>query len=149
MRSQIEADRAEQQRIKNLVLNYDLQDAGDQDGKSVNDDFFLRRNPNLPENYFSSLQFESAAHTDTKALGGDKHQYNVSLNQSPNHAGAKSDRTGANRKMQAGRRLQLSDVDWYETPQSAATANPTSDIYTYKRKNRGGARSSYRVSSAR
>lgn len=35
MRSQKEAERAEQQRIKNLVLNYDLQDSTDVDGKAT------------------------------------------------------------------------------------------------------------------
>jgi regulator of nonsense transcripts 2 len=33
MKNQQQAEREEQQRIKNLVLNYDLQQSGDQEGK--------------------------------------------------------------------------------------------------------------------
>jgi Up-frameshift suppressor 2. len=39
MRTQQQADREEQQRIKNLVLNYDLSTDNDNDGE---DDLFLR-----------------------------------------------------------------------------------------------------------
>lgn len=35
MKTQQQAEKEEQQRIKNLVLNYDLQQNEDQDGKSL------------------------------------------------------------------------------------------------------------------
>jgi regulator of nonsense transcripts 2 len=35
MKTQQQAEREEQQRIKNLVLNYDLRDGEDQDGDST------------------------------------------------------------------------------------------------------------------
>ena len=112
MKSQMEADRAEQQRIKNLVLNYDLQDSTDQDGITYENDFILRRNPNLSNYYFHSSG--TIAHEQIKGLGGDKHQYNATLHQSANHGNKSSDRMGTNRAAQRGRRLQLSDVDWYD-----------------------------------
>lgn len=54
MKNQQEAERAEQQRIKNLVLNYDLQESGvDQAGTADADisfNPFLHPNPNLAIN---------------------------------------------------------------------------------------------------
>lgn len=35
MKTQQQAEREEQQRIKNLVLNYDLQQSDDQEGKCI------------------------------------------------------------------------------------------------------------------
>jgi len=112
MKSQQEAERAEQQRIKSLVLNYDLQDAGDQDGTdpgfpSASSQFLywnpnfargiIRRRPSLP------------AHNLELGIAGDGHQHNASLHQFANHTSHR----GAGQRGQRARRLQLSDVDWY------------------------------------
>lgn len=87
MKSKQQADREEQQRIKNLVLNYDLRDGEDQDG----DDFSL--NPIVP-NY------------NIKTLDTGLERLNVASN-------AKLDKSGNNRSGHRARKLQLSDVDWY------------------------------------
>ena len=130
MKSQKEAERAEQQRIKNLVLNYDLQDSStDQAGTEhhLYFDYFSRPNPNLPQGSpgFPSLavipaEMDILAHNDSsKGLGGDKHhQHNASLHQSSNHASARpADKSGTNRSGHRARKLQLNDLDWYDENQ--------------------------------
>ncbi|KAL6719830.1 mRNA decay protein [Lecanora helva] len=128
MKTQKEAERAEQQRIKDLVLSYDPDSSTDQAGKE-NDlyfDYFSQTNPNLPQQKagFPNLapnQEITLAHTSmSKGLGGEKHgfshhQHNASLQQSsPNNVNARpADRSGANRGGHRARKLQLSDVDWY------------------------------------
>ncbi|KAI9805049.1 MAG: hypothetical protein M1825_000883 [Sarcosagium campestre] len=67
MKTQQEAEREEQQRIKSLVLNYDLRD--EEDG--------LERQNASPQ--------------------------------------AKTDRSGNNRSQQRARKLQLGDIDWYDS----------------------------------
>jgi regulator of nonsense transcripts 2 len=92
MKSQQQAEREEQQRIKNLVLNYDLSNDGDQhDGEAH--DFLtpvseLEGNPN---------------HTYGRHLGSERY--------SASHS--RSDRSGSHRNAPRARKLQLSDVDWY------------------------------------
>ncbi|ESZ98677.1 MIF4G domain-containing protein [Sclerotinia borealis F-4128] len=86
MKSQQAAEREEQQRIKNLVLNYDLNDGEEQDG-----DFALQPllpNPNI-------------------------HTYNSGFDKSATTTFSRSDKSGSNRSGQRSRKLQLSDVDWY------------------------------------
>jgi len=131
MKSQKEAERAEQQRIKNLVLNYDLQDTADHDGISSNlySQYFSNPNPNLPRQFptksSTTSTSSSVAHNHTEGLGGGEkhgtshHQHNASLHQStPNHAVARPNGgAGTNRGGQRARKLQLSDVDWYEKPE--------------------------------
>ncbi|MCJ1418254.1 hypothetical protein MMC32_004601 [Xylographa parallela] len=123
MKSQKEAERAEQQRIKNLVLNYDLQDTADHDGtgNSLHSQYFSTPNPNLPKHYLTSASTITHNHLSQGLGSGEKygashHQHNASLHQSaPNHATARpADKSGANRSGQRARKLQLSDVDWYE-----------------------------------
>ncbi|KAL8825400.1 MAG: hypothetical protein Q9191_004440 [Dirinaria sp. TL-2023a] len=114
MKNQQEADRAEQQRIKNLVLNYDLQGSSTEQSGIDNDlyfDCFSNPNPNLP------CESTNTYSHPYQGLGGERHQHNASLRQaSPSNASARppSDRSGANRSGQRARKLQLSDVDWYE-----------------------------------
>ena len=123
MKTQQEAERAEQQRIKNLVLNYDLQESNtDQDGiDDLYSNYSFQPNPNLkkPSTHSRSI----AAYNDvSKGLGGgDKHsashhQHNPTLHQSsPSHANARpAEKSGTHRNGQRARKLQLSDVDWYE-----------------------------------
>ncbi|KAL8678632.1 MAG: hypothetical protein Q9186_005022 [Xanthomendoza sp. 1 TL-2023] len=122
MRSQKEAERAEQQRIKNLVLNYDLSDSStDQAGteNSLYLDHFSYPNPNL----LHVKKLEQAAHHNlSQGLGGEKqqpspHAINAPLHQSPISNGANHgplNRSGGGRRGQQARKLQLSDVDWYD-----------------------------------
>lgn len=87
MKTQQAAEREEQQRIKNLVLNYDLRDGEDQDGDS-----------NLP-----SLLPNPNIHSEDAGL--DKAAATIHT---------RPDKSGNNRSGQRARKLQLSDVDWYE-----------------------------------
>ena len=129
MKSQKEAERAEQQRIKNLVLNYDLQDSGTDAGtENAISDFFSHPNPNLrnqrPAGFpLVPLDENSFAHKYmSEGMVGEKHsssqhQHNAPLHQpsAPNHSNARSaDKSGTNRSGHRARKLQLSDVDWYD-----------------------------------
>ena len=147
MKSQQEAERAEQQRIKNLVLNYELQDTTDHDGTSNNlySHYFSNPNPNLPKHFprnsSTPSTTNSVAHHHAEGLGGGEkhgashHQHNASLHQStPNHAVARpSEKAGTTRGGQRARKLQLSDVDWYEKPEPKPGDFPSSS-------HRGGGR---------
>lgn len=132
MKTQKEAERAEQQRIKNLVLSYDPDSSSDQTGiaHDLHFDYFSQTNPNLPQRSsgfphlvpLGPLEVITHAHNkSSKGLGGEKHgashhQHNVSLHQtSTNNATARpADKSGANRSGHRARKLQLSDVDWYD-----------------------------------
>lgn len=120
MKNQKENERAEQQRIKNLVLNYDLQDSNaDQDGTENNlySIYFSQPNPNLPKHYFHPAIAVTHDHMSQGLGGGEKHgashhQHNASLHQSsPGHGNARPVGSGTHRGQRA-RKLQLSDVDW-------------------------------------
>ena len=139
MKSQKEAERAQQQRIKNLVLNYDLQDSSTDAGTDTAiSDYFSHPNPNLGfqrnagYSSFAPLDVNTlAAHNNIpEGLGGEKHgsshhQHNASLHQpsASNSSNARpADKSGANRSGHRARKLQLSDVDWYDQkPQSSRT----------------------------
>ncbi|CAL8575927.1 mRNA decay protein [Xanthoria parietina] len=86
MKSQKEAERAEQQRIKNLVLNYDLSDSS-----------------------------AEQAGLGGEKQQPSPHAINAPLQQSPITNGANhapTNRSGGGRRGQQARKLQLSDVDW-------------------------------------
>ncbi len=83
MKTQQQVQREEQQRIKSLVLNYDLRDE-EQEGKDA-----------FPVSILASTNAK-------KTQGLDK-----SIAQS-----GKLDKAGATRSRQRARKLQLSDVDW-------------------------------------
>lgn len=121
MKSQKEAERAEQQRIKNLVLNYDLHESNaDQTGTDnhLYLNYFSQPNPNIK----IKPPLITPAHKNLSQGPGavDKHgpsHHNATLHQSSSIANANprpADRPGASRSSQRGRKLQLSDVDWYE-----------------------------------
>ncbi|KAI0482880.1 hypothetical protein GGR56DRAFT_212746 [Xylariaceae sp. FL0804] len=74
MKNQQQAEREEQQRIKNLVLNYDLRENEDADD-------------------------------------------NLGHERLPSYQSNRADRSNRDRGGQRVRRLQLSDVDWYERTQ--------------------------------
>ncbi|RDW92147.1 MIF4G-containing protein [Coleophoma crateriformis] len=86
MRTQQAAEKEEQQRIKNLVLNYDLRDVEEQDGDSNLAP--LLPNPNIKQN---------TAGLEKTAVTGP----------------ARFDKSGSNRSGQRARKLQLTDIDWY------------------------------------
>jgi regulator of nonsense transcripts 2 len=93
MKTQQAAEREEQQRIKNLVLNYDLRDGEEQDG-----DLFcpIPRNPNI-------------------------HRDDAGIEKAAGGAYARPDKSMNNRSGQRARKLQLSDVDWYAKHNSHVT----------------------------
>lgn len=98
MKTQQQAEREEQQRIKNLVLNYDrLHEADDQDGDTLLQP--IMRNANI-------------------------HRLNAGLDKLANVSHNRQDKSGNSRSGQRSRKLQLSDVDWYATkPRPALTQN--------------------------
>ncbi len=132
LKTQKDAERAEQQRIKNLVLSYDPDSSTDQTGiaHDLSFDHFSQTNPNLSKQSSGfpflaplvPLEVNALAHNDTsQGLNGEKHgtshhQHNASLHQtSSNNASTRpSDKSGTNRSGHRARKLQLSDVDWYE-----------------------------------
>ncbi|KAL8673275.1 MAG: hypothetical protein Q9168_002313 [Polycauliona sp. 1 TL-2023] len=146
MKSQKEAERAEQQRIKNLVLNYDLSDssaeqAGTEDCLYL--DYFSHPNPNISLHSTS----KSVAHQNLcQGLGGEKqqpspHPINAPLQQpaitnGANHAAVH--RSGGGRRGQQARKLQLSDVDWYEAKASAAASGGRGDSRARRSGRRAG-----------
>ncbi|KAI8957642.1 ARM repeat-containing protein [Daldinia sp. FL1419] len=89
MKTQQQAEREEQQRIKNLVLNYDLRESEEPDG----DTLLTPLNPNKNIHIYSGHDKPSSYHTN------------------------RSDKSAKERSGQRVRRLQLSDVDWYGNSQ--------------------------------
>jgi regulator of nonsense transcripts 2 len=97
MKTQQAAEREEQQRIKNLVLNYDLREGDDLDGDSP----FA---PSSPRNNIDS--------------------YNVGAEKTAGANYARPDKSSNNRSGQRARKLQLSDVDWYDHPKGSLNPSP-------------------------
>ncbi|KAF2004792.1 ARM repeat-containing protein [Amniculicola lignicola CBS 123094] len=103
MRSKQQAEKEEQQRIKNLVLNYDLRDDADADGES---NFFydpLHLHPERPRP--ANVSKSSISTTNTESNKGIDKTHNP-------YAQPRLDKGGNNRSHQRARKLQLSDVDW-------------------------------------
>lgn len=96
MRSKQQAEKEEQQRIKNLVLNYDLRDDNDTEGESPFS-YHLQPNPNRKR---------------TETTQGLDKTHNV-------YAQPRLDKGGNNRSHQRARKLQLSDVNWYDISSSS------------------------------
>ena len=146
MRDKQEAERAEQQRIKSLVLNYDLQDPASSSAKNGEPnlplpvDYLSTSNPNLEKPLCSkTYRTENrVAHkspsSSTEDIGfprtGEKastsgpttYQHNPSLHQSSSQKNNKEKEEPQRRKGQGqARRLQFSDADWYvrESPSSS------------------------------
>ena len=127
MKSQQEAERAEQQRIKNLVLNYDLsQDSADQDG-TTNFNYFFNAQTNLLSPFVQSQVSRPKAYKHISKGSGDSKPHNASLHSSSAGNAAR----GGTRGAQRSRKLQLSDVDWYENSEPETPPNfPSSSSYT-------------------
>lgn len=123
MKTQKEAERAEQQRIKNLVLNYDLHDSNaDQTGidDHLHLNYLLQPNPNIQPKIAPLTFAHNRLHQGPSSVerhGLPHHQHNAPLHQSSSPANASprpADKSGTSRSGQRARKLQLSDVDWYE-----------------------------------
>lgn len=100
MKSQQAAEREEQQRIKNLVLKYDMHDDNDQNG--TKDDPWLLSSRGL----FNEPLLDGNPNTKGLKLGPESY-----------HGG--SNRTRRNRPQV--RKLNLNDVDWYDKKKLAKT----------------------------
>lgn len=87
MKTKQAADREEQKRIKDLVLNYEIREGEEQDGDSL----LAPLNPNY-----------------------NIHGSNAGLDKAAGMNFARPDRSGNTRTAQRNRKLQLSDVDWYD-----------------------------------
>ncbi|KAI1431578.1 MIF4G domain-containing protein [Xylaria sp. CBS 124048] len=87
MKNQQQAEREEKQRIKDLVLNYDLRENEDPDGDTL----------------LSALKSNPHVHRSNNA-GHEKF---------PTYHANRGEKTNKERGGQRYRRLQLSDVDWY------------------------------------
>jgi regulator of nonsense transcripts 2 len=98
MKTQQAAEREEQQRIKNLVLNYDLRDGEDQDGDSALAP--LLPNPNI-------------------------HDENAGLEKAAGLNYTRPDKSVNNRSGQRARKLQLNDLDWYDPKRSISHGENT------------------------
>ncbi|KAI8635250.1 MIF4G domain-containing protein [Xylariaceae sp. FL1651] len=97
MKNQQQAEREEQQRIKNLVLNYDLRENEETDGDTLLSP--LNPNPNIHRS-------ENSGH--------DK---------PPSYHSNRGEKLGKERGGQRVRRLQLSDVDWYAHTHESIESN--------------------------
>ncbi|KAF2503158.1 ARM repeat-containing protein [Lophium mytilinum] len=99
MKSKQQAEREEQQRIKNLVLNYDLRGTDENENDGDTQLFHL-----LQPNY-------NRKHTETSS--GLEKQHNPYIQ-------PRIDKAGNNRSNQRARKLQLSDVEWYGNKRSSS-----------------------------
>ncbi|KAK3390466.1 armadillo-type protein [Podospora didyma] len=88
MKTQQQAEKEEQQRIKNLVLNYDLRENEDHDGE----------NDSIPPKANISIHKKSTGHEKANT----------------HHHNRIEPRTGNPRSGQRVRKLQLNDLDWYD-----------------------------------
>lgn len=102
MKSQQAAEREEQQRIKNLVLNYDLHEDDQHDGI-----------PNgFPSSQIAQPPLERNPNTKGLNLGPDHYRHSLSrAERSARHA-------------PRARRLNLSDVDWYDKTKTSPSNSP-------------------------
>ncbi len=94
MKNQRQAEKEEQQRIKNLVLNYDLRESEDQDGEA--DLAPLKPNTNI-------------------------HNISLGSEKSNSHHHNRADNRSVKERGQRSRKLQLSDVDWYAKSHHTST----------------------------
>lgn len=147
MRTQQQAEKAEQQRIKNLVLNYDLTD-DQQDGESPNFHYIpSSRNPgqvrlvgtgSLNSKVYVKRQGQSQHSTTSGEENNSPHsssspsddsttQQQSSLTDETGsfdtlHGAPRYDKSGNTRSKQRARKLQLGDIDWYGNRSSSAVS---------------------------
>lgn len=150
MRNQQEVEKAEQRRIKNLVLNYDLtDDQADGDppafhyvSSSKNNVRLvgkgsLNRSLNARNNERGPTQ-RSTTHSDEENITPPPDSDNNCGNHQPDSltdeiglydslhstTGPRFDKSGNSRQKQRARKLQLGDIDWYGK-QPAPSSTPT------------------------
>ncbi|CAK4032135.1 Regulator of nonsense transcripts UPF2 [Lecanosticta acicola] len=143
MRSQQQAEKAEQQRIKNLVLNYDLTDDQPDGGRPafhyVNSSSGGTRLVGAGQ-LNKSLQMPRGASQRSSTTSADENVTLVPPVEDPSkrrdsltdetgqfetlHGGPRYDKAGNTRSKQRARKLQLGDIDWYgkHPPSSTPTA---------------------------
>ena len=150
MRDKQEAERAEQQRIKNLVLNYDLQDPASASMKNGNPniylpvDYFSFSNPNMKkpldckayraENRIAHQGPSSPIEDLGSPRPGEKpstnglvtYHHNPSLSQSSSNQKINKEKEEPQRRKGQGqaRRLQFSDADWYDRRSLSSSNGP-------------------------
>lgn len=144
MRSQQEAERAEQQRIKNLVLNYDLTDEHDGEAPAFR---FVQSAHSKRHLLVGTGSFNRSLQTSTRS---DQIQRSISLCEkslglSPKsaptppdafadqtgtldhpHGQPRQDKSGNTRSKQRARKLQLGDIDWYGDHSPSASVHKDS-----------------------
>jgi regulator of nonsense transcripts 2 len=107
--NQRQAAKEEQQRIKNLVLNYDLRESSeDHDGKEH------------PAPYGPASSTVNNVHR-LPAAGTENNNNNKPI--SHHHLNRLDVRSGKDRGQRV-RKLQLSDVDWYDDPNEMSLGKP-------------------------
>jgi regulator of nonsense transcripts 2 len=104
MKSQQAAEREEQQRIKNLVLRYDLHDENDQHDGTKEDPWLLSS-----RGLFNEPLLHGNPNTKGLTIGPDNH-----------HGGSNRSR----RNKPQTRKLNLHDVDWYGNSKTKKKAEP-------------------------
>jgi regulator of nonsense transcripts 2 len=150
MRTQQEAERAEQQKIKNLVLNYDLTD-DQHDGEESSFHYQYLPGTNCtrvvgkgslnksfkPWNENGRFQQETTT-TDCKEMDFDPPPHTPGATDSTQtkaftdqtgsienaHGPPRLDKSGNSRSKQRARKLQLTDMDWYGKRSSNLPAEP-------------------------
>lgn len=143
MRTQQQAEKAEQQRIKNLVLNYDLTD--DQpDGEppafhyvqSNNNSVrlvgmgSLNKGPsNCGQSQHSTRKSDAQSLSPVDSVQDDRQlsteaQANQTGSFETLHNGPRYDKAGNSRQRQRARKLQLGDIDWYGNKNPATPTAP-------------------------
>lgn len=147
MRSQQEAERAEQQRIKSLVLNYDLTD-GQHDGEEPafhyvqtsrsNRTVLVGKgiiNESLRPKSSGQSQHSAAPDNDKNsgalaAIASNIQRHDSFADDSGPldhpHTQPRQDKSGNSRSKQRARKLQLGDIDWYGHRSRSATPPPHS-----------------------
>lgn len=139
MRSQQQAEKAEQQRIKNLVLNYDLTDDQPDGGLpafhyvnssggtrlvgtgQLNKSLKAPRGPS--QRSTATSNGEQATLVNPSAKQSDRRDsFTDETGQFENlHGGPRYDKAGNTRSKQRARKLQLGDIDWCDKPPPTAT----------------------------
>lgn len=122
MRTQREAERAEQQRIKKLVLSYndsrgstaDASDERPEDGTDPSFPYILQSNPNHAHAATLQRRIKTVAKLDSSNTGVNANRLEGSQRGFPTlaQANANAAPVQGRRKGQQARKLQLSDVDW-------------------------------------
>ncbi|KAK6062828.1 MIF4G domain-containing protein [Seiridium cupressi] len=102
MKTQQQAEREEQQRIKNLVLNYDLRESEDPDGDTA-------MNPLLPNTNIHNTMKAGSEKTTTFHLN-------------------RPEKSGKERGAQRVRRLEMNDLDWYGSSRKENCRRQTADV---------------------